>query len=250
MAPLLDPPPTHSPPSHSPSPSTPLSFTQPRPRPPRSPHHAAQIRAQNRRTAYLNTQPGASYLQSAEHELADPLLYDRLVRRFQTPGEREAEGRAKGYARVLEGSLVRGEERMAILRAETTGRGLVGDGMGGRGGAMAAAWEGEGDGDGNGNGDGETARLNAQLVAPPRTREEGRKQWEEFLRDRFVRGEDGDFEYARVDGDDEYDVLEREEREEAWFEAEDPGWVSEGEGGEDTIVEDKVLHGETGVQDF
>ncbi len=93
-----------------------------------------------------------------------------------------------------------------------------------------------------------TARWNAQLVAPPRTREEGRLQWEGFLRDRFVRGEDLDFEYADVDGDEEYDVLEREEREEAWFEAEDPGWVSDsGEGGEQRAA---VLLGETGVQDF
>ncbi len=249
MAPLLDPPPSHSPSSHSP-----LSFTQPRPRPPRSPRHSAQIRAQNRRTAYLGMPPGAAYLRSAEHELADPLLYDRLVRRFQTPGEREAEGRAKGYARVLEGSLLRGEERMAILRAETTGRGRAGDGSGeGTSGnrEVTASWESGGNGDGDGDGNGETARLNAQLVAPPRTREEGRAQWEGFLRDRFVRGEDGDFEYARVDGDDEYDVLEREEIEEAWFEAEDPGWVSEGEGeSPEGGAAEKELHGETGVQDF
>ena len=44
---------------------------------------------------------------------ADPLLYDELVRQFQTPAEREADGKAKGYGRVLEGSLLRGEARLA-----------------------------------------------------------------------------------------------------------------------------------------
>ncbi|KAJ4298418.1 hypothetical protein N0V88_003448 [Collariella sp. IMI 366227] len=82
-------------------PATPNSFSQPRPRPERSPGHSAQIRAQNRRREYLERNGG--YFQSGEHELADPLLYDFLIRRFQTPAEREAEGKAKGYARVLEG---------------------------------------------------------------------------------------------------------------------------------------------------
>ncbi|KAK4039587.1 hypothetical protein C8A01DRAFT_16451 [Parachaetomium inaequale] len=184
-------------------PSTPHSFSRPRPRPPRSPGHSAQIRAQNRRRAYLEKH--SDYFQSGEHELADPLLYDHLIRRFQTPAEREAEGRAKGYARVLEGSLLRGEERLAKLRGET-------------------------------------------LTPPPKTREEGRGQWEAYLRDRFIRGEDEDFDYAAVDEDEEYDVFEREEREEAWFEEEDPEWATSGEEGAGRA--DKVLLGETGVQDF
>ncbi|KAL2183540.1 hypothetical protein L209DRAFT_694418 [Thermothelomyces heterothallicus CBS 203.75] len=184
-------------------PSTPDSFSQPRPRPPRSPGHSAQIRIQNRRRAYLERHE--SYFQSIEHELSDPLLYDFLIRRFQTPAEREAEGRAKGYARVLEGSLLRGEERLAKLREQT-------------------------------------------LVPPPRTREEGRAQWEEYLRDRFIRGEDDDFDYSLVDDNEEYDVFERVDREEAWFEDEEPQWATsdeEGEGGKE-----KILQGETGIQDF
>ncbi|KAH6855322.1 hypothetical protein B0I37DRAFT_442181 [Chaetomium sp. MPI-CAGE-AT-0009] len=206
------------------SPSTPLSFSQPRPRPPRSPGRLAQIRAQNRRRAYLEKH--STYFESSEHELADPLLYDSLIRRFQTPSEREAEGRQKGYARVLEGSLLRGEERLAKLREQT--------------------------------------HPNSIPHSPPKTRAEGRAQWESFLRDRFVRGEDADFDYAMVDGDDEYDVLEREAREEAWFEAEEAGWVDSdpswadsggsgeeerGEGGRERGRE-RVLEGETGVQDF
>ncbi|KAK4248699.1 hypothetical protein C7999DRAFT_40094 [Corynascus novoguineensis] len=184
-------------------PSTPHSFSQPRPRPPRSPGRSAQIRAQNRRRAYLERHN--SYFQSSEHELSDPLLYDFLIRRFQTPAEREAEGRAKGYARVLEGSLLRGEERLAKLRERT-------------------------------------------LMPPPKTREEGLAQWEAYLRDRFIRGEDDDFDYALVDDDDEYDVLDRVDREEAWFEEEDPEWATSGEEGE--RGKEKILRGETGVQDY
>jgi hypothetical protein len=94
---------------------------------------------------------------------------------------------------------------------------------------------------------------------PPQTPAEGRARWREFLGDRFIRGEDEDFNYGVVDEDDEYDVLERVEREEAWFEAEDPGWgvVESGEGeGEEGGGESgqegrgRVLRGETGVQDF
>lgn len=229
----------------------------------------------------------------------DPLLYDRLIRRFQTPAEREAEGRAKGYARVLEGSLMRGEERLAKLReqTETTGQeedleeegeggddalagGTIGRGGGLGGPTAAAAGAGAGaslfgavtirtETAGNGSGSnvpepdtrtdsaatepgpepGTTfSALDAELGPPARTRAEGRAQWEAFLRDRFIRGEDDDFEYARVDDDDEYDVLERREREEAWFDAEDPGWVASDSTADSG--EEKVLKGETGVQDF
>jgi len=61
-----------------------------------------------------------------------------------------------------------------------------------------------------------------------------------------VRGEDEDFEYERVDEDEEFDVLERREREEAWFDEESPEWVDEDEEEGDG----KMLIGETGVQDF
>ena len=145
-------------------------------------------------------------------------------------------------------------------------RGGGGDGRGGSGGSggsgatLRSLPEEEGDGDGVAGVVAGFSSLNAELTPPPKTREEGRAQWEEFLRDRFIRGEDGDFEYARVDEDDEFDVLEREEREEAGFEEEDPGWVSSDEGGggggsgsgngEGGGRTEKVLHGETGVQDF
>ncbi|KAL2020478.1 hypothetical protein VTK56DRAFT_8363 [Thermocarpiscus australiensis] len=223
----------------------------------------------------------------------DPLLYDFLIRRFQTPAEREAEGRAKGYARVLEGSLLRGEERLARLRAQTGAAAGVGVGVGvgiGQSGAAstststsvsngagpsldstsAAAAAGSsrssnGGGGGGGGSAGEVttgttfSSLAAELSPPPKTKEEGRAQWEAFLRDRFIRGEDDDFDYAAVDEDDEYDVLEREEREEAWFEDEEPEWATTGsssssgaeeERGGERAKPERVLKGETGIQDF
>ncbi len=61
------------------------------------------------------------------------------------------------------------------------------------------------------------------------------------MRGRFVEGGDEEFEYRVVDEDEELDVLERREREECWFEDEEPGWVDEG---------GKGRGGETGVQDF
>ncbi|KXX78847.1 Coiled-coil domain-containing protein 97 [Madurella mycetomatis] len=231
------------------------SFSKPRPRPPKSPAHSARIRVQNRRREYLQRHP--SYLQSSEHEFADPLLYDFLIRRFQTPSEREAEGRAKGYARVLEGSLLRGEERLAKLRAETVDKSqaaassplttVANSRAGERGGPAEAGTS--------------FSSLSAELIPPPKTKDEGRRQWEDFLRDRFVRGEDEDFDYAAVDGDDEYDVLERGDREDVWFEEEDPGWASDTESGSDgeevsggggrrRVRAEKLLQGETGVQDF
>ncbi|KAK0717237.1 hypothetical protein B0T26DRAFT_647051 [Lasiosphaeria miniovina] len=200
------------------SPPTSLDMlSAPRRRPPRSPSQSARIRVQNRRAEYLLRNP--DYFNSTDHELADPLLYDFLVRRFQTPAEREAEGRAKGYARVLEGSLLRGEERLAKLED-----------------------------------------LETEMAAPPRTRAGGRQQWEAYLRDRFIRGGDDDFEYARIDGDDEYDVLERAEQEDAWFDEEDPSWASDspaassnsssGAGAHDRRPVERILTGETGIQDF
>ena len=67
-----------------------------------------RIRVKNRRKHYLDKHP--EYFDSSL-ELADPLLYDRLVRRFQSPVEREAEGRSKGYSGILEADLLRSERR-------------------------------------------------------------------------------------------------------------------------------------------
>lgn len=110
--------------------------------------------------------------------------------------------------------------------------------------------------------------LDADIAPAPTTREEGRERWEAFVRDRFVAGRDDEFEYRAVDEDDDLDVLERMDLEEAWFDDETPDWASgAGEGGRggEQVAEveveeeeevgrgarpERILHGETGVQDF
>lgn len=103
----------------------------------------------------------------------------------------------------------------------------------------------------------------------PETKEEGRAAWEEYLRERFVRGGDEDFEYGRVDGDEGLDGMEERDLEEEWFDGEDPEWADDSDGDEEGegaggVVGDhregvaerrrgkreKVLTGQTGVQDY
>jgi hypothetical protein len=168
---------------------------------------------------------------------------------------------------VLEGSLLRGEERLArlagesrpvrpesLLRQSTNRFGTV-DGI-----AATAVVSPLGGGD--------------EALPPPETKTEGHAQWTHFLRERFIRGGDEDFEYPAVDGDEELDVIERVEREEAWFDGESPAWdlgdeEEEEEGGGDggdgdgdvnmdgegeearaARRKERELQGETGVQDF
>ncbi|KAI8953312.1 coiled-coil domain-containing protein-domain-containing protein [Xylaria longipes] len=285
MAPLIDslqsslPEPGRA--SASPPESLPSSpYERPQPRPPKTPAHAAQIRVRNRRREWLSRHP--SYFRSLEHELADPVLYDALVRRFQSPEEREKEGRAKGFGRVLEVDLLRGEARLSKLaddappRADGRGRrsfegnGSVGvaeltnsplphssgpksSGTGCRPEPSPApgtemSWE-------------ELEVLETHDLekrSAPQTAEEGRARWDEFLWLRFVAGRDEDFNYRIVDEDDEYDALERREQEDAWFDNEEPGWIGESEDDDKTgpgrgwkkMGVERPLTGETGVQDF
>lgn len=66
------------------------------------------------------------------------------------------------------------------------------------------------------------------------------------MRNRFVEGRDGDFEYESVDESDEYDDKAEEDRValDQYLEDEEPAFIDDnGHGKED-------LEGETGVQDF
>lgn len=147
----------------------------------------------------------------------DPLLYDRLVRKFQTPAEREVEGKAKGYSRVLESSLLRGEARLADLKSSTDDTSTA-----------------------------EPARdfTTEADLSKTKTKEEGLQRWHEFLTERFVRGHDEDFDYSLIDDNEDYDVMERRDAEEAWFDEEDPEWASDAGEGVQTA------RGQTGIQDF
>lgn len=138
----------------------------------------------------------------------DPVLYERLVKRFQGVEERNREGKEKGYGRVLEADLLRGEARLAGIQPAQH---------------RQARWD-----DDIGEGP-----WHQQAV----TSEQGLQLWRHFLQERFVRGGDDDFDYGPVDDDEDLDVMEHREREEAWFEAEEPRWHAE-------------RQGETGIQDF
>jgi hypothetical protein len=249
--------------------SSPISYERPQPRPPRSPAHAAQTRVRNRRREWLSRHP--SYYLSLEHELADPLLYDALIRRFQTHEQREKEGRAKGFGRVLEVDLLRGEARLSRLagnaREKADGRNGKSDSSNDVGSSQsmesadASITQHYGTTQHPEPNSASTTYMNQEELealeaedldhrGAPQTAEEGRTRWDEFLRRRFVAGGDEDFNYRAVDEDEEYDILERQEQELAWFDNEEPSWIGQSDGDDDSGGAERILTGETGIQDF
>lgn len=159
-------------------------------------------------------------------------MYDSLIRTHQTPAEREADGKRKGYSRVLEGDLVRGEARLADLAQKAAQS--PSDEQSPPSTASARKSN--------------LAAVDLELSAP-QTKEEALTKWHEFLVDRFVHGHDEDFDYDAVDFDDSYDVMARREAQDAWFEEEDPSWASELDDAKSEAHREKRA-GETGVQDF
>lgn len=177
------------------------------------------IRIRNRRKRYLESHP--QYF-SPDLESASPLLYDRLIRRFFTPADREIERRQKGYAGSLEADLLRSEAKLDEAQhpdADTTYTRT------------------------------ETGEIVANVGDEEElSKEEAYERWYAVMERRFLDGEDTDFDYGSVDGSEEYDDRRAEERdaEEEYFDAEEPdARPREGE------REVKAgLQGETGVQDF
>ncbi|KAH6973383.1 coiled-coil domain-containing protein-domain-containing protein [Ilyonectria sp. MPI-CAGE-AT-0026] len=197
---------------------------RPIPREPNPPGRAARIQTQNRRHEYLAR--NITYFDSVEHELADPVLYERLVKRFQTPAEREAEGKAKGYGRTLEAALERGESKVSGLPTSNGASEPVANGT-----------------------DTTDATLDNSWTHPATDREHGQQLWRDFLENRFVHGHDEEFDYSIIDNNDEFDSMVRKDAEDAWYDDEEPSWV------EDAAVSDvgnnaAKRDGETGVQDY
>jgi hypothetical protein len=75
-----------------------------------------------------------------------------------------------------------------------------------------------------------------------KSREEGQERWKFEMTVRFLRGGDEDFDYRVVDESEEFDEVEKKEKQEMWFDEEEPEWDGEGE--------PEGTGGETGVQDF
>ncbi|KAK0869256.1 hypothetical protein LTR87_013815 [Friedmanniomyces endolithicus] len=176
-----------------------------------------RIRIKNRRKRYLDLRP--EYIHGSNLELADPLLYDRLIRRFQSPAERQREGRERGYTGNLEADLMRSEAKLEALRHPDVNSAM----------AYKRAE------------DGSITGVEADREERAGSKEEGRARWVEFMRQRFLRVEDGDFEYEVVDESEEYDDRGEEEQRhlEAYLARQSEEYL--GEGGP---------RGETGVQDF
>ncbi|QDS69326.1 hypothetical protein FKW77_003392 [Venturia effusa] len=174
------------------------------------------IRIKNRRKRYLDLHP--DYFNSSL-EIADPLLYDRLVRRFQTPAEREAEGRDKGYSGVLEADMRRSEAKLQALANPDPN-------------ATFSYIRGP---------DGEIIPEEQEDV--PVDKDEGFARWKYEMELRFMRGDDHDFEYIEVDESEAYDDIAEEDRarQEEYFGQEEPTFVLED--GQDP-------QGETGILDY
>ncbi|KPI42210.1 uncharacterized protein AB675_9701 [Cyphellophora attinorum] len=184
-----------------------------------------KVRVKNRRKRYLDTNP--SYF-GPQLELADPLLYDRLVRRFQTPAQREQEGREKGYSGTLEADLWRSEAKMDALRNPdknaifSYNRGPQGE------------------------------ILQEEKDEVPSNKEEGYARWKWEMEARFLRGGDDDFDYGTVDNNEAYDdkALEEQELQQSYFDDEDPEFVVGADGAKRTKSQEAKLEGETGIQDY
>ncbi|KAF2159719.1 hypothetical protein M409DRAFT_29879 [Zasmidium cellare ATCC 36951] len=176
-----------------------------------------RIRIKNRRKRYLDLHP--EYFQTAEIELADPLLYDRLVRRFQSAAEREKEGRERGFTGSMETDLVRSEAKLEALQHPDPNSPMV----------YKRAQ------------DGSIVGVEADEEFRPRTKEDAWAMWTDVMEQRFLRGDDRDFDYAVVDRNEEFDDRAEEDRSqlEDYVGREDAQFVGEG-----------LPTGETGVQDF
>lgn len=153
------------------------------------------------------------------------MLYDRCVRRFQSAAEREADGRLKGYSGVLEADLFRSEAKLAALRDNSHASSHMTPSSS----KHVTYIQGP---------DGQILPEDPDEI--PKDKEEGLSRWKDEMTIRFLRGEDNDFSYTEVDENDEWDVIEKMEEEDRWFEDEEPHWIG-GEGDR---------QGETGIQDF
>ncbi|GIZ45539.1 hypothetical protein CKM354_000870100 [Cercospora kikuchii] len=210
-----------------------------------------RILIKNRRKRYLDLHP--SYFTSSDLELADPILYDRLVRQHLSAQERETQGRERGFTGVLEADLMRSEAKLNALAVKREEKEKEDERRKGRElervrrqreeVVRMGRVEGEcGDGvDGESEEEGEDDEYEGL------DRDAAWSLWKDIMTQRFLAGEDGDFEYGvLVDGNEELDDWEEEERGklEEWLEKEEEEFLPGGDG------ERRELKGETGVQDF
>lgn len=177
-----------------------------------------RLAAKNRRKRYLEVHP--EYFDDSSLELADPLLYDRLIRRFQTARERETEGQRKGFSGQMSTDLWRAEAKKDALQ-HTDPKSLF---------IYTRGPEGQ--------------IIEEDKDEVPMTKEEGKAWWMDEMTQRFLSGADNDFDYKTVDENDKYDDEKERDIQDAYFDSMESDFDSDGEGKE------KVLTGETGIQDY
>lgn len=150
----------------------------------------------------------------------DPLLYDRLIRRHQTASDREQQGRERAYADTLEADLVRSEAKREAVQHPDPNSPVVYSRQA----------------------NGEIVGFEQdQTLGAESSKEEDWERWIDVMGQRFLRGEDADFEYEAVDGNDDFDDRDEEAR---------AGLERYLEGEKESFVGDGKPTGETGVQDF
>ena len=159
----------------------------------------------------------------------EPFLYDRLIRQFQSPEERQAAALQNAPSDAIQ---------VRLLRGESGARAHVESGHAPR--RLGSPTQ-EPD-------PGASTDRNVLLrcgLEQPENKEEGMQIWRREMTERFLRGEDCEFDYAKVDTNDEWDDREEEQRreEERYFNEESPEWLVEN-------CEEGILKDETGVQDF
>jgi hypothetical protein len=177
------------------------------------------LRVKTRRRRFLELNP--DYF-SHELEHAEPLLYDHLVRQFQTPTERVIENLEKSYSGVLAADLLRAEAKAEQLLNPNPNY-------------TFSYYR-----------DDESGEILVKDKGEPMDREVSLELWRFEMTGRFVTGKDDDFDYKTVDLNEKYDDPEEErERQDSWFDDMEPSWASDGEGDEE-----RVLTGETGILDY
>lgn len=165
-------------------------------------------------------------------------MYDRYIRRFQSHAEREAAARRKGQSGMLEAGLHLGEARQQV-REEVPFRSNLSMVE-----SRAAA------GEISTSATSQPARL-WETNEIPDSKEEGWAMWKHEMTMRFLRGEDVDFDYGSVDVSAELDDCEDREKEEEWFDNEEPEWASaDTQDGASEGLPAASGAGETGIQDF
>ena len=169
----------------------------------------------NRRLAYLTKHP--SYLNIGV-EYKDPLLYDTMIRRFQSAAEREDAGREnRTESRFsLANHFLQGIDRVEMTQRKAKAfdartKGIDSSDVD----RQAQMWQAYEDGVDNW-----VTHSTNEMDA----KERNKVMFEKVIRERFLAGLDEDFDYRTVDNNEAYDDMDvvRRDEEDSYFDQESP----------------------------